>query len=274
MVELSIIVSSYKSPAILKICLKSIQDSLKNKNISCELIVADSETGEETRDIMQEDFSDAKFISHDKNMGTSRLWNEAIRIAKGEYIGIFNSDMVFQENSIEKMLRYLKQNSDIGVLGPALLNLNETIQPSCFGAFYTPWLILCRRTFLGRTFFGKKTVDKFLTKGADPNLIRSAHWVMGSAMMMPRKTFEKIGYFDEKLFMYFEDTDWCRRAWEAGCKVIYYPEAKIYHYHGKGSAKKKWFLAPFVNMYARIHIRSAIVYFWKNRFRKIPEIYN
>lgn len=284
MPELSIIVTSYKSPAILKICLKSILDSLKNKNINYEMIVLDSETGEETRDMMEENFPEVhpasqenlqrrvKFIPHKENTGTSKIWNEGIKLAKGKYIGIFNGDMVFEPEAIEKMLGYIKKDSKIGFLGPALLNMNGAIQYSCYGSFYTLWIILCRRTFLGKTFLGRKTLNKFLMKDFDHKSARSVPWIMGAAMMISQEAIEKVGLIDERFFMYFEDIDWCRRCWEAGYKVVYYPEAEIYHYHGQGSAKKKWFVAPFVNKYARIHIKSALIYFWKNRFKKLPKI--
>jgi len=157
-------------------------------------------------------------------------------------------------------------------LGPALLDFDGSVQHSCYGAFYSPWLILCRRTFLGKTFLGKKSVDKFLMKNWDHKETRNVHWVMGSAMMTSAEVIKKIGLLDERFFMYFEDVDWCRRAWENGLKVIYYPEAKIYHYHGKGSAKKKWFFAPFINYLARAHIKSGFIYLWKYKFKKEPEI--
>lgn len=270
--ELSIIVSSYKSSAILKICLKSIKDSLKDKDINYELIVVDSETEEETRDMMEENFPDLKFFPHKRNMGVPGLYNAGVRASQGKYIAVFNGDMVFKKDSIEKMLKYIKSRPEIGFLGPKLLNMNGTTQPSCYGAFYTPWIVLCRRTFLGKTFFGKKTVEKFCMKNWNFSSIRKVHWIMGSAIMASREVINKIGLMDENIFMYFEDTDWCRRAWEAGYKVVYYPEAEIYHYHGKGSTKGKWYSAPFKNYLARSHIRSALIYFWKNKFKPLPKI--
>jgi len=270
--ELSIIVTSYKSPAILKICLKSILDSLKDSDIKYELIVLDSATEEETADMMEENYPDVKFFPHKENMGTSKLWNEGIKLSKGKYIGIFNGDLTFEKDTLLKMLNYIKNDSRVGFLGPALLNLNGTVQHSCYGAFYTPWLILCRRTFLGKTFFGKRSLKKFLMKDFDHKTTINVHWIMGAAMMISREIFDKVGPMDEGFFMYLEDTDWCRRAWEAGYKVVYYPEAKIHHYHGKASAKKKWYLAPFLDKYARIHIRSALIYFWKNKFKKPPRV--
>jgi len=270
--DLSIIVTSYKSPAILKICLNSIINSLENKKIDYELIVLDSESDETTIDMMEEDFPNIKFIPHEDNTGTSKLWNEGIRLADGKYIGIFNSDMIFQDDSIQKMLEKIKSDNKIGLLGPALLDFDGSTQFSCYGAFYSPWLILCRRTFLGKTFLGKKSVNKFLMKDWDHKETRGVHWVMGSAMMTSAEAIKKIGLLDERFFMYFEDVDWCRRAWESGLRVVYYPEAKIYHYHGKGSAKKAWFWAPFVDYLAKAHIKSGLIYLWKYKFKREPRI--
>lgn len=272
--DLSIIVTSYKSPAILKICLNSIINSLENKKIDYELIVLDSESDETTIDMMEEDFPNIKFIPHEDNTGTSKLWNEGIRLADGKYIGIFNSDMIFQDDSIQKMLEKIKSDNKIGLLGPALLDFDGSTQFSCYGAFYSPWLILCRRTFLGKTFLGKKSVNKFLMKDWDHKETRGVHWVMGSAMMTSAEAIKKIGLLDERFFMYFEDVDWCRRAWESGLRVVYYPEAKIYHYHGKGSAKKAWFWAPFVDYLAKAHIKSGLIYLWKYKFKREPGIVN
>ncbi|MFH1175240.1 MAG: glycosyltransferase family 2 protein [bacterium] len=270
--ELSIIVTSYKSSAILKICLNSIIESLEDKDINYELIVLDSATEEETSDMIEESFPDIKFFPHKKNMGTSKLWNEGFKMAKGKFIGVFNADLIFEKDAIEKILNFMKKNAAVGFLGPALLDLNGKIQFSCYGCFYTPWVILCRRTFLGKTFFGKRTLEKFLMKKWDHKQTKSVHWIMGSAMVISREALEKVGPMDERFFLYFEDTDWCRRAWEAGFKVVYFPEAKLHHYHGRASAKRKWYLAPFINKYARIHIKSALIYFWKNKFKKAPII--
>jgi GT2 family glycosyltransferase len=86
---------------------------------------------------------------------------------------------------------------------------------------------------------------------------------MGSAMMTSRKAVEKVGLMDDNFYMYFEDVDWCRRFWENGYKVVYYPLARMFHYHGKGSASQSALKAVFLNRLTREHIKSAVKYFWK-----------
>ena len=183
-----------------------------------------------------------------------------------------NADIIIsEEKAIEKILDYLEKNKEVGMVGPKLLNVNDTIQQSCF-RFYTPLTVICRRTFLGRTFLGKKVINKFLMKDvfSQKNITEpiSVDWLMGSAMLVRQSDLEKVGVFDENFFMYFEDVDWARRFWKNGLKVMYFPKSKMYHYHFQ-SSKKKSFFSSLLTKYARIHIKSALKYFVKYKFKNV-----
>ncbi len=258
--ELSIIVTSYKNPSVLRLCLESLR-----KNVLCksyEILVLDSSTEEDTDMMMREEFSDIKFFPHQKNLGFLRLVNKGIREAKGDYCLILNADIIIERRSADILLQYLKNNPQTGIAGPKLLNFDGQLQYSCF-RFYTPAIILYRRTFLGRFRFAKKKIDQFLLKDKNHEKPIEADWIMGSAMMTSRKAVEKVGLMDENFYMYFEDVDWCRRFWEKGFKVIYYPHAKMFHYHGKGSASQSALKAVLFNRLTREHVKSALKYFWK-----------
>ena len=270
--KLSIIVNHYRTPEILKICLRSIKENLEDAGFDWEIIVTDSATIEKTEEMMGEEFSDIVFIPAKENIGFGKSINIAIKKARGEYFFIVNADIIInEEKAIEKLLGYIEENKNVGMAGPKLLNVNDTIQQSCF-RFYTPLTVICRRTFLGKTFLGKKVLDKFLMadifKGDKVVEPIPVDWLMGSAMMIRKSDLEKVGVFDENFFMYFEDVDWARRFWENELKVIYFPDAKMYHYHFQ-SSKKKSLLGSFLNRYARIHIKSALKYFMKYKFKNV-----
>ena len=258
------------------------------ENIEKEIIVTDSETREETEEIMREFFPQIIFITAEKNIGFGKSVNRALKKAKGEYILIINADIVIdKKETIEKMIDYLKNNPEIGIIGPKLLNINNTRQVSCF-RFYTPAVIACRRTFLGKTKWGKKILSHFLMDDIFNSVEYSVEtefqrnplklgfnnspifvdWLMGSALLARREAIEKVGYFDERFFMYLEDTDWCRRFWETGYKVVYFPQAKMYHYHIQASKKKGGVLDLFFSKYTRIHLLSAVKYFLKWGLKK------
>lgn len=265
--ELSIIITSYKNPELLKVCIDSIR-----KNIilaDYEIIVADSDTEESTELMIQEGYPGIKFLPSKENIGFSGTVNAGLKVAQGKYILILNGDIVVKKDSIEKLLGYIKNNPEVGIVGPQLLSFNEAFQPSTF-RFYTPLTIIYRRTFLGKFGFAKKHLEKFLMKDFDFQSVREVDWIMGSSLMTSREAVEKVGPMDDRFKLYFEDTDWCRRFWENGYKVVYVPEAKMYHYHGRGSAGKGVLRLLLSNKLTWIHIGSAIKYFMKYAGKKLP----
>lgn len=260
MKELSIIVTSYKNPQLLRVCLDAIKKNIAD--IDHEMIVAAGESDEETEMMMREDYSDMNFFAFKKNVGLQALLKKSIENSVGKYLLLLNGDIIVTEQSIQKLLEYIKDNPGVGMVGPKLLNFNGTLQYSCF-RFYKPWTIVFRRTFLGKLPLAKKHLDWFLMKDLDHDKLIEAEWLMGSAMMISREALDKVGLMDSRFFLYMEDVDWCRRFWEQGYKVIYYPEISMHHYHGKGSAKKGMIYSLFFNRLTWIHIISAVKYFLK-----------
>lgn len=265
--ELSIIITSYKNPELLKVCIDSIKRNYTGT--SYEIIVADSATEEKTAMMMREDYPEIKFFPFPENVGFSRTVNSGLKAMDGQFALILNGDIIIKKDAIEKLLDFIKKNPEVGVVGPQLLNFNETLQSSCFH-FYTPLTIIYRRTFLGKFGFAKKHIDWFTMKKSNPTEIQDVDWIMGSSLMTSKKAFEKVGPMDDSFRLYFEDTDWCRRFWENGYRVVFFPEARMYHYHGRGSVGKNVFQSLLLNKLTWIHIQSAFIYFWKYAGKKNP----
>lgn len=263
--HLSIIITHHKTSELLYLCIKSIKDT--TREIKPEIIIVDSESDYKTKELIRDNFKKIKLIPFKKNLGYSKIVNRGIEKANGKYILILNADIIVLKHSIDKMISYMDKNPDVGILGPQLIDFTNNIQISCFS---NPGLkaIIARRTFLGKTKWGKRILKKFTIKNWDRKSKREVDWVQGSAMMIRKDAVDKIGLFDEKFFMYLEDADLCRRFWNNNYKVVYYPEAKMAHYYHRAS--KKWgpFLDVFLNKYARTHIISAVKYFWKWKYAK------
>jgi len=266
--KLSIIVTNYKNSQLLKECLDSIKKYCRVENY--EIIVSDSATEEDMKLMMRENFPEVIFFPFRKNTGFAKLVNKGLKTAKGEYLLVMNGDIIMLENSISKLLDYICHHPETGIVGPQLLNFNGTSQSSCF-RFYKPMTIVYRRTFLGKMKFAQNHLAKFLMKDADLKSIKEVDWLMGSALMTSRAAVDKVGYLDTRYKMYLEDTDWCRRFWSNGYKVIYYPEAKMYHYHGKGSAGKNVVGSLLFNKLTWWHIASAVKYFRKYLGQPLPK---
>lgn len=268
--KVTIAINSYKSPELLKLSLRALREHLQSASFSYEILVVDSATEEVTEMLIREEFPEVRFFPHVANVGFGKLINQSVKEANGEYIFFMNADIVIQKESIEKLLSYAEQHPEIGLLGPKQLNFNGGIQDSCY-RFYRPHTILYRRTFLGKLPFGKKHLAWFTMRDYDRKEPKDVDWILGSALFCSKEYAEKVGPMDERFFMYMEDVDWCRRFWEAGLKVVYYPESVVYHYHAKGSAKGGFFLSLLMNRLTWYHIESAIKYFLKYWGKTLPK---
>ncbi|MDD5172640.1 MAG: glycosyltransferase family 2 protein [Patescibacteria group bacterium] len=265
--ELSIIILNYNHKNLLKNCLKSLQEaSIKS---SYELIITDNGSNDQSQEFLSQlkkGNSEIKVIFNSKNLGYSRANNQAIKLAQGKYILILNPDIIVFPQSIDKLKEFLQENSQVGVVGPQLLNPDKSIQYSCcrFPNLLTP---LLRRTFLGCRPWFKKELGHYLMFDFDHQQTREVDWLIGASLMIKKEVFEKVGLFDERYFAYFEDVDFCRRVREAGFKVIYFPQTQMIHFHQRLSADGS-FIHSLFSKATWIHIKSALKYFWKWRKNK------
>lgn len=265
--ELSIVVASYKHPEMLRLCLRSLHDTVRD--IPYEIVVADSATEADTGDMMAREFPDIPFFPFRENVGFQRLVRAGLEHVRGRYVLIMNHDIVATDGAVGKLLSFLRTHSDIGMVGPRLLNFNGAPQASCF-RFYRPSTILYRRTALGKLPWAKRHLDWFLMNDYDHRRPKDVDWLMGSVLMIRREAYEKVGPMDSRFFMYMEDVDWCRRFWENGYRVVYYPDASFYHYHGKGSARGGFWFSVFFNRLTWNHIASGYKYFRKYAGKPVP----
>lgn len=256
---LSIIILNYKNPALLRLCLKSTIKSLDSKT-KYEIIVVDSASSIETRNVVIDEFKNIKLIPFKENVGYTRGNNAGIKESCGDYILLLNPDIILLNNCAEEMMNFLEQNKNVGLIGPQLLNFDGTCQDSCF-RFITIPIVFLRRSFWGKLPFAKKTLDHFLMRDKDLSKNQEVDWLMGSAAMVSRNALNRVGIMNEKFFHYMSDVDWARRFWENGYKVVYYPEVKMYHYHQRSS--KGGMLNLLFKKEARWHLKDAIKYFSK-----------
>ena len=261
---LNIIVLNYNNVNLLEKCIKSILDA--QIEIDYELIVVDNNSQDKSKEFLSQlDLSPIKtqVVLNNHNSGYAAGNNQAVKLARGDYIFICNPDIIVLQGAIEELYSYLKSHSEVGMVGPQLLNLDHTIQYSCcrFPHWYTPFL---RRTFLGGLPLLRKKLKNYLMVDYNHSDEREVDWMIGAALMFKKDFFEKIGGFDERYFLYFDDVDLARRVWQEGKKVIYLPSAQLIHAHQRLSAMRSALPSLFSKI-IWIHTQSAIKYFWKWR---------
>src|SRR3989344_3293452 len=187
---LSIIIVNFKNPPLLRLCLKSLVQTLEPA-FEKEIIVVDVLSSVETRNVISE-FPEVESVFFKNNIGYTRGVNEGIRASRGEAVLIINPDIIPLKGSIEGMTNFIYKNPKIGLLGPQLLNFDGSVQNSSF-AFYSPLTILYRRTFFNLLPWANKELNRFLGTNKDKTKTSEADWIMGSALMTTKKAIDNIG---------------------------------------------------------------------------------
>ena len=256
---LSIIILNYRSKELTAQCVNTVLQSAKNTE-NFEIIIIDNDSGDDSAKWLHNAFPNIRVIANKRNLGYGAGNNIGIKQAKGDYILILNPDVEIEMPDIQKMIDFLKNYPDVGVVGPQLIYPDGIIQDS-YRRFPQFLDLVIKRTSLHKINPLKKRMTDYLMHNVNPHKTQEVDWLVGAALMIPRKIFDKIGAFDERFFLFLEDTDFCRRVWEIGKKVMYFPATKAIHNHKRLSQSKSWRVLLNKNFYT--HISSAVKYFWK-----------
>jgi GT2 family glycosyltransferase len=239
-IVLSIVVVNLNTKDLTIGCIRSVKKEAKD--LSFELLLTDNGSNdgsvEAFREIKKEDYWKDKFtlILNDSNTGYAKANNQGIRKAKGKYILLLNNDTVVHQNALQCLVSFADKSSDVGVVGSRLLNIDGTLQMSCY---HFPTITnAIKEYWLGQ----KGLFEKFAPKGKNPITVDS---VVGAAFLITPEAKKRVGILDERYFAYFEDIDYCRQTWKKGLKVYYLPDSVITHYHGAtfkklANEKERW----------------------------------
>lgn len=260
--DISVIIVNYKSKDKLINCLKSL-DKSNWSDLSYEIIVIENNSGDRLDDLIPL-YKNVKLFISEENLGMGGGNNLGISKSSGKYILIANPDLIFKEGSILEMYYHLKNNLDIAVIGPKLLNPDLSLQYSC-ARFPNIFLPLFRRTAFGRYF--PNFTDRYLMKKEDYSSIKEVDWLLGACLLVRRgELFVEGKLFDERFFMYFEDVDLGKRVQAMNKKSVYFPKAQVIHDHMRSSARLPWYKAIIFDKLAREHLKSWFKYFRKWHF--------
>jgi hypothetical protein len=240
--DISVVIVTYNCQAFIKRCIDSLL--VLGSHLDLEIIAVDNASGDKTVELLRTDFPNIKVIQNTKNIGFTKANNQGIKEAKGRYIFILNSDTELAGGSLGEMVRFLDRNPSCGILGPKLLDKDDKIQFSCraFPSYGT--VFFNRYSLLTRMFPRSKYADRYLKTNWPHDTIQEVDWVSGAAMVIRKECLDEIGSFDERFFIYCEDTDICKRAKDKGWKVFYYPRLYFIHFIG-GTLRRTSFLAIF-----------------------------
>ena len=237
MIDLSICMVSYNTRQLLADCLHSIRASGTRR--SYELIISDNGSTDGTLQMLPAEFPEVQVIHNDRNLGYTLPMNQALCRASGRYLVQLNPDTLVQPGLFDTLVDYLEANPQVGILTPRVLNRDGSLQLQCRRSAARPWDALSYMLHLDRLFPNSRRFGGYLMTYMDEQTTHEAEAVSGSCMLIRREVVAGIGYLDEALFAYQEDSEFCFRARKAGWKIVYLPTASLIHFGGQGGSKNQ-----------------------------------
>ena len=235
LLKLSIIIVNYNVKHFLEQCLFSVFNALKNTQ--AEVFVVDNNSVDGSLQLIKEKFPQVKLIANKSNSGFSVANNQAIKLAKGEYILLLNPDTVVQEDTFEKVLAFMDAHPDAGGLGIKMLDGKGNFLPESKRGLPTPAVAFYKIFGLAKLFPGSKKFGQYHLTYLDKNKNHPIDILSGAFMLMRKQALDKVGLLDETFFMYGEDIDLSYRLTQGGYRNYYFAESSIIHYKGESTKK-------------------------------------
>lgn len=241
--KISVIILNYNVRYFLEQCILSVESGLKY--LDGEIIVIDNNSKDDSCEMVKQRFPHITLLQNKENVGFSKANNQAVAVAKGEYICILNPDTAVQENTFKKCIDYAETIDNIGALGVHLMDGTGNFLPESKRNIPTPKVSLLK--LLG--FEKKYYADHVSERGNGPIEV-----LVGAFMFMKRIVYDEVNGFDEDYFMYGEDIDLSYKINNAGYQNHYLGSINVLHYKGESTLKDRVYFDRFY---------SAMLIFYK-----------
>jgi GT2 family glycosyltransferase len=222
--ELSLISSNYNTADLIRNLIVSVLDKKTGFDPeTMELIILDDCSPTDPTPEIKEFFPKIQFYKNKVNKGFTRSFNRLIHLTSGKYVLVLNSDMELLEDSVTELLKIEEKHEGKAVLGGRLYFPDMRSQDSVYH-LPTPWGAF-KEYFLNQT-------GAFFMYVPKPEVVTKVEGIVGACMFIPRRVFNKVGFFNEHLLSYFEDHDLSRRFNQNKIPIYFVPTSKFIHHHG------------------------------------------
>jgi N-acetylglucosaminyl-diphospho-decaprenol L-rhamnosyltransferase len=253
----TVIVVSYNTAHLLDRMFSALDAAREKLNL--QVIVVDNASRDGSVDILRKRYPSTELIVNQTNVGFGRANNQALPRVRGRYVLLLNTDAFVSPDTLQKTVSFMDGHPRCGVLGVKLVGEGGSVQPSC-RYFPTPWNVFLASTGLKRFFPGTRLVDDMSWDHAS---VRDCDWVPGSYYLVRREVIERVGLFDPRYFLYYEEVDHCRAVRQAGWSVTYYPFTHVVHIGGE-SAETDAPLTHAGRQISTLQTESELLYFRKH----------
>ncbi len=249
---ISVIIVSYNTREMTLKCLRILYDDIGS--LDADVWVVDNNSQDGSAEAIRNNFPSVHVIKNPTNAGFGAANNLAMQQASGKWFLLLNSDAFVKPGALEQLLACANRNPDAVVVGPRLVNEDGSLQISCY-KFPSPARSWLENMWISSVFSRNPVLGDYRKWAHDAE--RCVDSVIGACMLVSREAFVRTGGFDERFFMYQEETDWQKTLSEQGGQVVFTPAAVVTHLGGaSGKAESEKISAAFftsLDLYERKH---------------------
>jgi N-acetylglucosaminyl-diphospho-decaprenol L-rhamnosyltransferase len=203
---------------LLLACLDAIERTTPS-DLDHEVLVLDNASEDGSAEAVRSLGRDIRLIALDRRAGKAENDSRLLQEARGKFCLLLNEDSELQSGAVAALLGALQSDRDAAAAGAQLLTPDGTEVPCA-------WKLPSAETALAGAFF----LHRRYTVESGGTGIRPVGWVQSSAMMVRREAAEHVDWLDPEFFVYSDETDFCKRLWDAGWKILYVPSARAVHH--------------------------------------------
>lgn len=229
MTDVSAVIVTYKeSPDVLRACFSAVASS---RDCAVETIVVDNGGSPATQQLLAHVLPGATYVPNPENKGFAAAVNQGMKAASGRYILLLNPDTVIPDDAMARMVRHLDRDTEVGIASAVIRYPNGELQESIrrFPKLVDQILIMLKVPHVLRRV---SSIDRYMMRDVDLLATQDVDSIMGAFMFIRREVIDRIGLFDERYFIWFEEVDYCKMARDAGFVIRHYGDVEIVHHKG------------------------------------------
>ena len=250
MTDVSVVIVSYESRALLARCLAAVQADA-GRSATCEVIVVDQASQDGTAAWLAAEHPAVRVIELPENIGFGAGNNRGAALASGRWLLLLNSDAFVRPGAIDELVRFAEARPAAGIVGPRLLWPDGRLQRSC-RRFPTVFRLATEYLYLRKLAPRSRILNGFYYGEFAHDEAWRVDWVTGACALVRRELFERLGGFDEAFFLYSEEVDLLYRARQLGAETWFDPAAEVEHEWGGTAGRSS---ALTLEEQARSHVR-------------------
>lgn len=225
-------------------CLDATRKVIDSTDLAVEMIVVDNNSTDGTKNLSKDEkYGWVRWVDAD-NRGFAAGNNRGMELARGDYFFLINPDTEIELGILDKLVEFVRQRNEVGLVGPRLVYGDSSLQISALDSEPSLLTAFWENTLLDRVMY--RLFPKWIYPGkyfsvSMHDRTRQVDHVLGAAMFLSRRVYDKVGALDEQTFFFSrEESDWQKRIKQAGWKIIYWPEVTVIHHEGKASGEARF----------------------------------